>query len=190
MVERSRRRRGMYDITKTRMLLTTAVFAAVAALYAVRRRTRWCRTTAVGRRRSRRCSPECAPPRTNTLDPAIQAPDRESCVLVGAHRRLRTEGRSGRRGGQRGVRHVSRQDGDRGARGPLHGSTAVGPVPRGSPGTAPLDGSTLPTRVVCDGDASVDWAWFGLGAGMTALLAAGIAGVVLTTRRRGGIALP
>ncbi len=36
----------------------------------------------------------------------------------------------------------------------------------------------------------VDWSWFGLGAGMTALLAAGIAGVVLTSRRRGGIALP
>jgi hypothetical protein len=34
MVEWSRRRRGMYDITKTRMLLTTAVFAAVAALSA------------------------------------------------------------------------------------------------------------------------------------------------------------
>jgi ABC-type phosphate transport system substrate-binding protein len=34
MVERSRRRRGMYDITKTRMLLTMAVFAAVAALCA------------------------------------------------------------------------------------------------------------------------------------------------------------
>ena len=36
----------------------------------------------------------------------------------------------------------------------------------------------------------VDWSWFGLGAGMTALLAAGLAAVVLTTRRRGGIALP
>lgn len=36
----------------------------------------------------------------------------------------------------------------------------------------------------------VDWSWFGLGAGMTALLAAGIAGVVLTSRRRGRIALP
>ena len=34
MVEWSRRRRGMYDITRTRMLLTTAVFAAVAALSA------------------------------------------------------------------------------------------------------------------------------------------------------------
>ena len=47
---------------------------------------------------------------------------------------------------------------------------------------------TLPTASsASDG---VDWSWFGLGAGMTALLAAGIAGVVLTTRRRGGIALP
>jgi hypothetical protein len=34
MVERSRRRRGMYDITRTRMLITTAVFAAVAAAFA------------------------------------------------------------------------------------------------------------------------------------------------------------
>jgi hypothetical protein len=34
MVERLRRRRGMYDIAKTRVLLTTAVFALVAALYA------------------------------------------------------------------------------------------------------------------------------------------------------------
>jgi hypothetical protein len=36
----------------------------------------------------------------------------------------------------------------------------------------------------------VDWSWLALGVGMTALLAAGIAGVVLTTRRRGSIALP
>ena len=47
---------------------------------------------------------------------------------------------------------------------------------------------TLPTASSANG--GVDWSSFGLGAGMTALLAAGIAGVVLTTRRRGGIALP
>ena len=52
-----------------------------------------------------------------------------------------------------------------------------------SPGTV-----TLPTASSAkDG---VDWSWFGLGAGMTALLAACIGAVVLTTRRRGGIALP
>jgi len=47
---------------------------------------------------------------------------------------------------------------------------------------------TLPTASSASG--GVGWSWFGLGAGMTALLAAGIAGVVLTSRRRGGIALP
>ena len=47
---------------------------------------------------------------------------------------------------------------------------------------------TLPTASsASDG---VGWSWFGLGAGMTALLAASIAAVVMTTRRRGGIALP
>jgi hypothetical protein len=34
MVAGSRRRRGMYDTTKTRVLLTTAAFAAVAAVFA------------------------------------------------------------------------------------------------------------------------------------------------------------
>jgi len=47
---------------------------------------------------------------------------------------------------------------------------------------------TLPTA--SSADDGVDWSSFGLGAGVAALLAAGIAGVVLTTRRRGGIALP
>ena len=40
------------------------------------------------------------------------------------------------------------------------------------------------------GGSDVDWTSFGAGAGMAALLAAAIAGVVLTTRRRGGVALP
>ena len=53
---------------------------------------------------------------------------------------------------------------------------------------APQPAVTLPTA--SSGSDGVDWAWFGLGAGMTALLAAGIAAVVLTTRRRGGVALP
>ena len=67
-----------------------------------------------------------------------------------------------------------------------------------APQPAGLTGDSAPTRypgtvtLPTESSASdgVDWSWFGLGAGMTALLAAGIAGVVLTTRRRGGIALP
>ena len=35
-----------------------------------------------------------------------------------------------------------------------------------------------------------DWTWFGVGAGMAALVAAGLAGVLLTSRRRGPVALP
>jgi hypothetical protein len=52
-----------------------------------------------------------------------------------------------------------------------------------SPGTV-----TPPAASSANDD--LDWSSFGLGVGMTALLAAGIAGVVLTTRRRGRIALP
>ena len=40
------------------------------------------------------------------------------------------------------------------------------------------------------GGSDVDWSSFGVGAGLAALVAAGIAGVWLTTRRRGGVALP
>ncbi len=56
-------------------------------------------------------------------------------------------------------------------------------APTRRPGTV-----TLPTASsASDG---VDWSSFGLGAAMAALLTVGIAGVVLTTRRRGGVALP
>ena len=56
------------------------------------------------------------------------------------------------------------------------------------PGTSHPGTVTGPTQSsASDG---VDRSWLALGAGMTALLAAGFAGVVLTTRRRGGIALP
>ena len=35
-----------------------------------------------------------------------------------------------------------------------------------------------------------DWTWFAVGAGMAALVAAGLAGVLLTSRHRGRVALP
>ena len=56
-------------------------------------------------------------------------------------------------------------------------------APTRRPGTV-----TLPTASSASDD--VDWSSFGLGAAMTALLTVGIAGFVLTTRRRGGVALP
>jgi hypothetical protein len=52
------------------------------------------------------------------------------------------------------------------------------------------DPGTVTQQTASSANDGVDWSSFGLGAGMAALLAAGIAWVVLTTRRRGGIALP
>lgn len=40
------------------------------------------------------------------------------------------------------------------------------------------------------GGSDTDWTWFGVGAGMAALLAAGLAGVLLSTRNRNRVALP
>jgi hypothetical protein len=163
----------MYDITKTRMLLTTAVFAAVAAVFAgganamvqddgggapavtirhpIENRVFWSGLTgdsALKVDRAVAAANEAYDTyRDKTATAAREAlftDQQPSVQFRGAHRGLR---------------------------------------PTGYPGTV-----TLPTASsASDG---VGWSWFGLGAGMTALLAAGIAGVVLTTRRRGGIALP
>ena len=48
---------------------------------------------------------------------------------------------------------------------------------------------TTQTAVASSND-DLDWSSFGAGAGLVALVAAGIAGVWLTTRKRGGVALP
>lgn len=60
-----------------------------------------------------------------------------------------------------------------------------------------LSGDSAPTRYpgqiqqpVATGNADLDWTSFGAGAGMAALIAVAIGGVWLTTRRRGGVALP
>ena len=66
------------------------------------------------------------------------------------------------------------------------------PQPAGLTGDSALtrDPGTDTLPAASTANDGVDWSSFGLGAGMAALLAAGVAGVVLTTRRRGGIALP
>ena len=65
------------------------------------------------------------------------------------------------------------------------------PEPLGLTGDSP--GGRIPSVTqapVASGSDDVDWSSFGLGTGLGALVAAGIAGVWGTTRRRGGIALP
>jgi hypothetical protein len=65
------------------------------------------------------------------------------------------------------------------------------PEPEGLTGDGALtrvpDNTTAPT---VSGGEDIDWTSFGAGAGMVALIAAGLAGVVLTARRRHTIGLP
>lgn len=78
------------------------------------------------------------------------------------------------------------------------GLTGDSPLTRVSaPESVGLTGDSAATRyprtvgtTATSGNSDVDWTSFGAGAGLAALLAAAVAGVVLTTRRRGGIALP
>ena len=81
---------------------------------------------------------------------------------------------------------------------PSVGLTGDSPLTRVSaPEPEGLTGDSAATRypgtvgtTATSGGNDVDWTSFGAGAGAVALLAAGIAGVFLTTRRRGGVALP
>ena len=162
----------MNDMTTTRMLLSTAALAAVAALFAgganamvqddgsgtavtirhpIENRVFWSGVTGDSALR---------------VDRAVAAANEaydtyRDKTAIAARKALFTDQQPSVqfRGAHRGLR------------------------PTGYPETV-----TLPTASSASN--GVDWSWVGLGAGMTALLAAGIAGVVLTSRRRGGIALP
>ena len=69
--------------------------------------------------------------------------------------------------------------------------TRMAPEPRGLTGDSPIGRFPGTTQTaVASGDNDLDWSSFGAGAGLVALVGAGIAGVWLTTRRRGGVALP
>lgn len=182
----------MNDITKTRMLLTTAALAAVAALFAGGANARLLDTdggTATGAAVVP-AGPGTIPYLSHgigvdesqfsgqpsvglTGDSALKV-DRAVAAANEAYDAYRDKTASAAREALFTDQQPSVQF--RGAHRGLRPGTRY-------PGTV-----TLPTASsASDG---VDWSWFGLGAGMTALLAAGIAGVVLTTRRRGGIALP
>jgi len=80
---------------------------------------------------------------------------------------------------------------------PSIGLTGDSALTRVSQPSIGLTGDSAATRyprqvatTPASGDNDVDWTSFGAGAGLAALLAAAVAGIVLTTRRRGGVALP
>jgi len=70
-------------------------------------------------------------------------------------------------------------------------SRVIPSEPQGLTGDSPATRvpETAPTPTVSGGD-DIDWTSFGAGAGMVALVAAGLVGILLTTRRRHTVGLP
>jgi hypothetical protein len=238
MVERSRRAKDMNEITTARMLLTTAVFAAIAALFAGGANAmlmddggtasgavaapagqpstipylshgigvdaaQWTGQTQTGlngvhaalqRDRSETATftvqPEAIPYLSqgygvdaSQFDELVRDAEATSSVASGTIPYL-----------SQGVGVDASQFSGR----PSVGLTGDSPLTRVSaPEPQGLTGDSAITRYpgtvstpATSGGSEIDWTSFGAGAGMAALLAAAIAGVVLTTRRRGGVALP
>ena len=204
----------MNDNFNTRMILTTAVVAAVAALLAgpaaasVRRR--W-------RQRPRHVGDGAAGPvGREGPHPVLQPRDRRRSIAVLGHgRRARSRDPNGARG--RGVRAASGSVvGDPGLIPYLSHEIFVdqslwgGQVSLGLTGDSPitrvvgqepagLTGDSARTRgqvfqanttLASNGDSDVNWTWVGFGAGMAALLAAAMGALYLSARHRDRVALP
>src|SRR6188508_3408012 len=169
MVERSRRTKDMNEITKTRMLLTTAALAAVAALFAGGANARLLDTDG-GTATGAAVVPSGQPQTASAVAP-LTIPYLSHGTGVDASQL------SGRASigltGDSPLTRVSAPEPEG-----LTGDSAATRYPR-----------TVATTATSGGN-DVDWTSFGAGAGAVALLAAAIAGVFLTTRRRGGVALP
>lgn len=152
----------MYENTKARMLLTTAALAAVAAFFAGGANARLM--------------------------------DVDGGTAAGAARVLSSQPQA--------IPYLSHGIGvdasQFSGRTTSLGLTGDSPLTRVSaPESVGLTGDSAATRyprqvgtTVTPGGSDVDWTSFGAGAGLAALLAAAVAGIVLTTRRRGGVALP
>ena len=193
----------MNEITKTRMLLTTAALAAVAALFAGGANARLLDTdggTATGAA-AVPTGPGTIPylshgigvdaslwngqPKLSGVHAALQRNRSESTSVVAPLTIPYLSHGTGVDAGQFGGRASIGLTGDS----PLTRVSA--PEPEGLTGdsAATRYPRTVATTATSGGN-DVDWTSFGAGAGAVALLAAAIAGVFLTTRRRGGVALP
>jgi hypothetical protein len=193
MVERSRRTKDMNDITTARMVLTTAALAAVAALFA-------------GGANARLMDVD-----GGTASGAVTAPSGQPGTIPYLSHGIGVDATrwSGQDRSETGtvtlqpeaIPYLSQGVGVDASR--FSGRQALGltgdspltrvsaPEPEGLTGdsAATRYPGTVATAAASDGN-EMDWTSAGVGAGLTALLAAAIAGVVLTTRRRGGVALP
>ena len=196
----------MNDITKTRMLLTTAALAAVAALFAGGANARLLDTdggTATGAAVVP-TGPGTIPYLSHGIgvDESLWSGEPQT-QLSGVHAALqrdRSETTSSvvEPGTIPYLSHGIGVDASQFSGRASIGLTGDSPLTRvSSPEPAGLTGDSAATRyprtvgtTATSGGNDVDWTSFGAGAGAVALLAAAIAGVFLTTRRRGGVALP
>lgn len=168
----------MIKVTTTRMLLSTAALAAIAALFA-------------GGANAMVQEPSGHPPPVR--DSALRV-DRAVAAANEAYEKYR----DGSAAAARAALLTDQQPsvGLTGDSAPTRSSAPrapglIGDSPVKYPGRYhPAVAGTVTPPAASSASDGVDWSWYGLGAGMTALVAAGIAGVVLTTRRRGGMALP
>ena len=195
----------MNEITTARMLLTTAVLAAVAALFAGGANAKLMDVdggTASGAAASPTSQPSTIPYLTHGIGvDAARWSGQTQSTLTGVHAALQRE-RSETSAVEPGtIPYLSQGvgvDASQFGGQPSVGLTGDSPLTRVSaPEPAGLTGDSAITRYpgtvttpATSGGNEIDWTSFGAGAGMAALLAAAIAGVVLTTRRRGGVALP
>jgi hypothetical protein len=206
MVERSRRTKVMYEITKARMLLTTAALAAVAAFFAGGANARLMDVdggTATGAATVPAEQPPTIPYLSHGIgvDESLWSGTAQS-TLTGVHAALERDRSESTATVPLTIPYLSHGIGvdasQFGGSPTSIGLTGDSPLTRVSaPESVGLTGDSAATRyprlvgtTATSGGNDVDWTSFGAGAGLAALLAAAVAGVVLTTRRRGGVALP
>jgi hypothetical protein len=215
----------MKEIRTARMVVTTAVFAALAALLAGGANAMLMNVdggTGNGAAATPSSQPLTIPYLSHGIGVDASVFEGQGTKLTGVHAALqRDRSAEATTGPQQTIPYLSHGIGvDAGA---FAGQTSLGltgdsALTRVSePTSVGLTGDSPRTRVVASqtvgltGDSALtrqpgtagsveatatsngsdfDWTSFGAGAAMAALLAAAIAGVLLTTRRRGGVALP
>ena len=177
----------MNDMATTRMLLTTAVLAAVAAFITAPAQAYFVDGGGGGS-----SSAAAAPTPTRTgLDPAIQTAMQAQAA---EERSISTSSQPApipylSHGiGLSGDVDESRFAGDVAADTSLSVQPTRGVDESRFAGDVARASASTPTQTSLE--SGFDWTWVGLGAGMSALLAAGMTALYLATRQRGRVALP
>lgn len=195
----------MNELTTARMLLTTAALAAVAALFAGSANAMLQDVgggSAAGATTVPSGQPQTIPYLSHGIgvDESLWSGGTQLSGVHAALQRDRSEADSA--GSPLTIPYLSHGVGvdasEFGGATPSLGLTGDSPLTRVSaPEPEGLTGDSAITRYprtvaapTTSGDNDVAWTSFGAGAGLAALLAAAVAGIFLTTRRRGGVALP